>query len=201
MNLLTIYQELKNPTERRMGKVIHRSVGLMAICYFSIGLSGYFSTYDQTRKVLLERQSASGPFIDPLMEIAIVGILLLLFVHVPVNYHPWRAQLIYMKHRHERFTLKENVLITAVFVATVTFVSIIFPDITKVLSIAGGLCSVTLCFTLPTMAYIKLNGRGLRDSRNMGCFVLCMFLCMIGYTSVILTFYDFAFGYGIRSLH
>jgi hypothetical protein len=58
--------------------------------YLVIALSGYFSTYNFTQHIVLER--------DPLNEradyailIAMVSIIVVLFVAVPVNYNPFRA--------------------------------------------------------------------------------------------------------------
>jgi len=77
---------------------------MMFSVYLIIGLAGYFSTYEMTRQIVLERQSLGGNYIDSTFLVAIIGILMLLFVNLPVNYHPWRAQLIYMKYKDEKFS-------------------------------------------------------------------------------------------------
>jgi len=69
----------------------------------------------------------------------------------------------------------------------ITIAAICFPDISKVLSIIGGLCSVTLCFAIPTYAYVKLNRQPVRAWYNMGSLILAACLCSIGYASVVFT--------------
>ena len=45
-SILPIYSELINPNEKRMMKVIGRSLLIDALFYSSISLIGYFSTYN-----------------------------------------------------------------------------------------------------------------------------------------------------------
>lgn len=42
-----------------------------------------------------------------------------------------------------------NFILTAAFVTVTCALAIAFPNVTNVLSIMGGLCSVTLCYTIP----------------------------------------------------
>lgn len=46
VNLLPIYSELVNPNEKRIKKVISRSIIVDVFFYITIALAGYFSTYD-----------------------------------------------------------------------------------------------------------------------------------------------------------
>lgn len=46
VNLLPIYSELVNPNEKRIKKVISRSIAIDVIFYLVIASAGFFSTYD-----------------------------------------------------------------------------------------------------------------------------------------------------------
>ena len=89
VQLLPIYSELVNPNEKRIKKIISRSVFVDVIFYISIALAGYFSTYNQTPKIVLDRGSLN-PGRDYAIMIAQLSIILVLFVAVPVNYNPFR---------------------------------------------------------------------------------------------------------------
>lgn len=86
---MPIYSELVNPNLKRIKKVITRSVGVDALFYVTIALAGYFSTFDKTPKIVLDRSSLDGDR-DYALMIAQVAIVLVLFVAVPVNYNPFR---------------------------------------------------------------------------------------------------------------
>ena len=60
VQLLPIYSELINPNEKRIKKIISRSVLVDVGFYISIALAGYFSTYIQTPKIVLDRGSLTG---------------------------------------------------------------------------------------------------------------------------------------------
>jgi amino acid permease len=55
VQLLPIYSELVNPNERRIKKVVARSISIDVLFYATIALAGYFSTYNKTPKIVLDR--------------------------------------------------------------------------------------------------------------------------------------------------
>ena len=79
-----------NPNERRIKKVVGRSLFVDLLFYVSIALAGYFSSYDNTGELVLLRPPLIGQDKDYAIMIATVAIILVLFVAVPVNYNPFR---------------------------------------------------------------------------------------------------------------
>lgn len=55
-----------------------------------MSLTGYFATYEKTASIVLERKSLGGDYIDASILIAIVATIILMLVHAPVCYFPWR---------------------------------------------------------------------------------------------------------------
>jgi hypothetical protein len=60
VQLLPIYSELINPNERRIKKIIGVSVIVDVMFYMTIAAAGYFSTFDKTARVVLDRPPLSG---------------------------------------------------------------------------------------------------------------------------------------------
>lgn len=94
--------------------------------------------------------------------------------------------------------LYRNLTISYSFVVWTSFLAVLFPDITKVLAIMGGLCSVTICFVIPgkhslhqkpvVLCYLRLNKLTWRSRWDITA--LCLFfgtLSVIGYASVVYT--------------
>lgn len=106
VQLLPIYSELVNPNEKRIKKVIARSVIVDVAFYLTIALAGYFSTYDKTPQIVLDRGSLDGGR-DYALMIAQIGIVMVLFVAVPVNYNPFRNQIFYMFFKKDEYSFKE----------------------------------------------------------------------------------------------
>ena len=107
MQLLPIYSELVNPNETRIKKIVSRSILVDVGFYLTIAAAGYFSTYDKTPRIVLERDPLNGVSRDYAILIAQIAIIMVLFVAVPVNYNPFRNQLFYMFFKKEDFSFKE----------------------------------------------------------------------------------------------
>jgi len=75
-----------------------------------------------------------------------------------------------------------------------TAIAVVFPNITGVLSIMGGLCSCTMSYLIPVIAYVRLNDKPWYNCKNLLPLVFFLTLTMIGYTSVIITLYLLATG-------
>ena len=58
--------------------------------YLVIATAGYFSTFDKTPRIVLERDPLDGVSRDYAILIAQIAIIMVLFVAVPVNYNPFR---------------------------------------------------------------------------------------------------------------
>jgi len=183
-----------NPVSRRIKKVINRSVLVEFFFYFLIAYAGYFSTFNHTANIILEREPLARQNIDFAIQIAVIAIITVLIESIPVNYIPFRAQVFYIFFKREECSLKENLLCTAIFIALTALVAIAYPEITQVLSILGGLCSVTISYLIPTYAYVKLSGRPLRSPYVMSSILFFGILITVGYFSVVVTFYEIITG-------
>ena len=93
-----------NPNERRIKKVVSRSVFVDVIFYVAIALAGYFSTYNKTPKIVLDRSLPGDNTPDPFLMVAQLSIVLVLFVAVPVNYNPFRNQLFQFAFDRDEFS-------------------------------------------------------------------------------------------------
>ena len=95
---------------------------------------------------------------------------------------------------------------TASFVAVTCALAIGFPNVTNVLSIMGGLCSVTLCYTIPgkfffpdtTLVYchVKLSDKPWTHIDNLSAILFFGVLIILGYCSVVDTVYNIVTGSG-----
>jgi len=91
MNLLPIYSELVNPNYKRIQKVIYRSLILDCVFYYIIASAGYFSTFNNTSPVVIERPALPGFDPDYATLLAAVAIVIVLSAAFPANYNPCRT--------------------------------------------------------------------------------------------------------------
>jgi len=190
VQILPVYSELVNPNAKRMKKVINRSIAVDIFFYVLISYAGYFATLNKTSNIMLEREPIEGHSVDYAMVISTIAIIVVLINCIPVNYLPFRQQIFYIFFKKEDCSKMENIVCTAIFILSTAIVAIVYPEITKVLTILGGLCSVTIAYLVPMFAFVKLSGRPLRSPSVIGAIVFFGILICSGYFSVLLTLYE-----------
>jgi len=121
--------------------------------------------------------------------LAQLGIVIVLFVAVPVNFNPFRNLFFYVFYGRENFSQKENIVCTSIFIAVTCFLAIVFPDVSSVLGILGGLNATSIQFLVPMICSIKVSGQSLKALSNMIKILFFGFLCAVGYTNVGITIY------------
>ena len=106
MSLLPIYSELVAPNYRRIKKVVYRALILDCVFYYVIACAGYFSTFNATSPVVIERPALSGFDPDYFCLFAALAICIVLCAAFPANYNPCRNQFFYLVYNEQNFSQK-----------------------------------------------------------------------------------------------
>ena len=106
MSLLPIYSELVNPDYRRIKKVVNRSLILDSVFYLFIASAGYFSTFNMTSPVVIERTALPGLDPDYFCVLAAGAICIVLCAAYPTNYNPIRSQFFFLCYNEGNFSQK-----------------------------------------------------------------------------------------------
>jgi amino acid permease len=186
---MPIYKELVNPTQLRTNKIIDRAIIIDLSFYVIIACAGFFQMLNKTSKIILERDTGQDLGVDYPGTIAIICICGSLFVSFPCSYNPLRYQLVSIIYETEDFTQKQNFVMTLIFMISTCFISIVFPNIDKMISILGGLCAVTLDFTIPLYCFVKLSDYKWTHYSNFLRIIFFGILILTGYSSIGITIY------------
>ena len=187
--LLPIYSELVRPSYNRIKKVVVYSFLIDFCAYALIATAGYFSTFNYTNQIVIYRDPLPGYTPDYTMIICAVGILVVMISSYPCNFNPFRQCLFVFILEQPNYSDRANYILTIVFVTTTCVISIFVPSITSVLSIIGGLCSVSLCFLIPTICHVRLSDQPWTATKNLSAILFFGVFVVIGYTSVLATLY------------
>ena len=148
--MLPVYSELQNPVKYRLMKIISRSIILVLALYLVMSLCGYFSTLNNTPEIVLTRAAPElGWSSDWFQVICSILVLTVMVTNIVLNYIPFRNALYFMSTGREVFSAKFNIICTACFQASICFVSIVFPSVSNVLAIFGGIASVNIVYIVP----------------------------------------------------
>ena len=83
---------------------------------------------------------------------------------------------------------------TLIFIVVTCSVAVFYPNVSAVLSILGGLCSVSICYTVPLYAWVKLSDKPWHAWDNLAPLLFFVPLITLGYASVGSTVYLIASG-------
>ena len=195
--LLPIYRELNNPNERRLKKVVNRSIFIDFLFFSTIALAGYFSTYNKTPKIVLDRTIPGDNSPDLFLVLAQLVIVMVLFVAVPLTYNALRNQTFCLFFGRGNFSTKENIVCTGIFISFTCFVSIVFPNLSSIIGITGGLNATSIQFLVPMICSIKISGQSVKAGSNIIKILVFGFLCLVGIINAGTTIYRIVSGHDV----
>ncbi len=162
--------------------------------YVIITLTGYLSTLDQTRDLIIDRDSPfSGT--DYMMIISQLAVSLSLLIGTPLNFVPVRMALFEQIFENPQYTFPRYItrLISfSAFVSSLLFASItcvlalILPGISAVLGVVGGFGCVAIAYIVPLIAFLKVSF----EQRGLSYLYIIISSCLvaIGFGAAIKTF-------------
>lgn len=180
------------PEYRRISKVIDRAISVDFIFYITVAVAGYLSDFNNTNTLVLERETYNGT--DYAALVAIVGVVISITVAVPMAYNPARAQLISVMYGKDEFSNTQNTIISVFWVVSSWGLSVLFPHIDLVQTIAGGLCASTLSYFLPMYCYVTLSKDPWTAPKNLLAMIAFGGMTLIGYISVGVAVFEGATG-------
>jgi len=185
---LDIFKELYNPTQRRMEKVVRRTLLLTLLAYLLIGVFGYI-TFVHTLGVLSDHEKANGvilfgygydkdgkPQDFPLIiTIVIIMEAISLIILEPLTIKPAKDSLqsmIYGGKKGAPVSTFKHVLMATITLYTVVGASYVINNLAKLVNIIGASLLSSTCFVLPAMFYLKLKEKEPMNARKIGCHLM-----------------------------
>jgi len=124
-------------------------------------------------------------------------IVMVLFVAVPLTYNALRNQVFNLFLGRDTFSMKENIVCTAIFITFTCFVSIVFPNLSSIIGITGGLNATSIQFLVPMICSIKVSGLSLKAGSNIIKILFFGFLCLVGIINAGTTIYRILSGHDV----
>ncbi|KAJ7998693.1 hypothetical protein DPEC_G00207520 [Dallia pectoralis] len=153
--VLPIYTELRNPTQKRMQHVSNLSILVMYTMYFLAALFGYLTFYGNTEPELLHTYSRIDPY-DTLMLCVRLAVLTAVTLTVPIVLFPVRRALNQMFFSSKSFNWIRHVVIAIVLLFFINMLVIFAPNILGIFGIIGATSAPCLIFIFPAVFYIRI---------------------------------------------
>ena len=184
--LLPALENLENPTPERRTKLYNLAIGFDMIIYFIISVTGYLSVPKEGVEIVFERRRIWDK--DIVMTIGRIGLIPMAISKLQVNHNIWRISYFStVSNGHENMSFRNNLIITAVTLLITTVVGSVYQNVVGYISLIGCFCVVIPAFLVPPLLYMKDNGRGLKDCKNLWNLIIGSVLCILGYLSGVLS--------------
>ncbi|XP_072308558.1 sodium-coupled neutral amino acid transporter 3-like isoform X2 [Eucyclogobius newberryi] len=153
--VLPIYTELHNPTQKRMQKVSNLSILVMYTMYFLAALFGYLTFYGKVEPELLHTYSRIDPY-DTLILCVRVAVLTAVTLTVPIVLFPVRRAIQQMAFSTKSFNWIRHIAIAVVLLTIINLLVIFAPNILDIFGIIGATSAPCLIFIFPAVFYIRI---------------------------------------------
>uniref|UniRef100_A0A7N6FKL0 Solute carrier family 38 member 3b n=1 Tax=Anabas testudineus TaxID=64144 RepID=A0A7N6FKL0_ANATE len=153
--VLPIYTELRNPTQKKMQKVSNISILIMYCMYFLAALFGYLTFYDSVESELLHTYNRIDPY-DTLILCVRVAVLTAVTLTVPIVLFPVRRAIQHMLFSTKSFSWLRHIAIALILLTFINMLVIFAPNILGIFGIIGATSAPCLIFIFPAVFYIRI---------------------------------------------
>lgn len=182
--IFQVFTELKRPSIVRYYKVLERSFIIELVLYITISFSGYFSTLENTKDIFLKRDDLPG-FNDIFIQIAKLTLFICLHCSMAINYNIMRMSLKTMFFDGKDIPAIKDFLITVVTYILTNIAVFFISDVTQILGIIGGFCTIVICFVNPITIKLKLSEEPLTSRSNLVALIIGIVVTLFGTAATI----------------
>jgi amino acid permease len=182
--IFQVFTELKRPSITRNYKVLNRSFIIEIVLYVSIAFGGYFSTFSETKDVFLERPDLPG-FNDIFIQIAKISLFICLHCTMAINYNIMRMSFrsILFNNKEIPFLKDFSMVVLTYIVSNVAVFYIC--NVTQILGVIGGICTIVLCFVNPILIHLKLSDKPKGSFAHIFAYGVMIFVSFFGCAATI----------------
>ncbi|XP_031424143.1 sodium-coupled neutral amino acid transporter 3 isoform X2 [Clupea harengus] len=153
--VLPIYTELRNPTQKRMQHVSNLSILIMYTIYFLAALFGYLTFYGNVEPELLHTYSRIDPY-DTLILCVRLAVLTAVTLTVPIVLFPVRRAIQLMLFPTCAFSWIRHIAIAVILLTLINMLVIFAPNILGIFGFIGATSAPCLIFIFPAVFYIRI---------------------------------------------
>ncbi|XP_039208705.1 sodium-coupled neutral amino acid transporter 4-like [Crotalus tigris] len=199
--VLPIYSELKNRSQKRMQNVSNVSIMGMLIMYLLAALFGYLTFYGEVEDELLHTYRKVYTF-DTLLLMVRLAVLVAVTLTVPIVLFPIRTSLTTLLFPRRPFSWIRHFLIAIVILIFNNLLVIFVPTIKDIFGFIGASAATMLIFILPAAFYLRIvKKEPLRSPQKIGVLIFLIIGIIFMFGSMILILLDWIYNSSHSNQH
>lgn len=168
--------EMMHKTERRMNRLIAFLLSALIFFFTIISVTGYVSLGDKfVPKLYTLRRKITPESTDYMMQIAQILFTIAAYVKVSLVLFPAREQ-IYIYYGLDR-SARNHFIITTILTLLAFSIPMIYPDVTNLLGLIGGITIGTAGYSLPVT--LKIASLLRAGKKGLSLVIFCLVLVLI----------------------
>lgn len=188
--VLQVFNELKNPTERRCKKALIGSFILEIFLYILISFGGFFSTFNETKGIFLDRDDLEGHKDIPI-KIAKITLFICLHCIMAINFNILRCSLKTIISSAGQLSFGVDLLLAFIVYALCNVVVFFRQDVVDILGFVGGFSTVAISFFIPITVYYKTSGKPIKHPKILIGLIIIFIVGILGIGSTLYSLYNF----------
>ena len=169
-----LIQDLKNPTEKRVNKIIWRVHVTEIISNFLVGMAGYILLAEHIADLPINAMVMASIQTIP-MSIGKFLMALSLFFSLPLNLFAAR-EVIYETLGFEK-TNKNHIVISLSLAFSGAIIAIVFEQVNSYFGLLGGTAGVMMAGGFPAICYYKVKGLRTLNQKIIVVFMTVVVIC------------------------
>ncbi|XP_072539290.1 sodium-coupled neutral amino acid transporter 3 isoform X1 [Salminus brasiliensis] len=163
--VLPIYTELRNASQKKMQQVSNLSILIMYTMYFLAALFGYLTFKEKVESELLHTYSRIDPY-DTLILCVRLAVLTAVTLTVPIVLFPVRRAIQQMIFPNKTFNWLRHIGIAVTLLTLICMLVIFAPNILGIFGVIGATSAPCLIFIFPAVFYIRIVPKDEEPTRS-----------------------------------
>ena len=183
--ILSVIDEIQNKSKIRVRNAGRLTFYSELIIYLIIMFLSFFSSFDQTHEIFLDRNHQTIPMI-----IGECLMLILMICNISLYYYMMLPLLEMFVNNKKPFDTTMSFFVAFTILTILTFISFYIEKIVRVFSFVGASAQISLIFVLPLSLYIKHNEKKIGNLKRILIIGSIGLFCLLGMMFFILLLVD-----------
>jgi amino acid permease len=188
--IFQVFNELKRPTFTRCKKALNRSFSLEIVLYVGVAFAGYFSTFDKTPDIFFKRPDLEEFKPDYLIKISKLTLFICIHCSMALSNNIMRQSTKFLWFQKKEYPFWLDMVIVFLLYSVCNTLVFFVDNVSQILGIVGGFCTVVICFANPILIHINLSELPKTHYKNICRYCILVMVAIVGTTSTVKSIID-----------
>jgi amino acid permease len=189
--IFQVFNELRQPTLERCQKILNRSFLFEFVLYILTAFAGYFSTFDKTPDIFLERPDLENFKPDYFVKFSKLTLFICFHCSMALTNNIMRQSTKFLWFQEREYPFWLDAIIVVLLYSICNALVFFVDNIIEVFGIVGGICACVVCVVNPLLVHINMNSLPKTHYKNLLRYLMLILISIIGVMASVKSILDF----------